>query len=76
MGFAMLAEPLRRNYATLSIWRDARALDAFGRSDPHGELMADLAGAMASTKFVRWTISGSEPVPTWSDALERLRYEP
>ncbi len=73
MGFAMLAEPLRRNYATLSVWRDAQSLDVFGRSHPHGELVDDLAGDMAPTKFVRWTIAGTDPRPTWSEALERLR---
>ena len=73
MGFAMLAEPLRRHYATLSVWRDAESLDAFGRSRPHDELMADLAGSMAPTTFVRWTIAGTEPLPTWNEALERLR---
>lgn len=75
MGFSMLAEPLRRHYATLSVWRDAEALDAFGRSRPHDALMADLAASMAPTTFVRWTISGTDPVPTWGDALERLRCE-
>lgn len=73
MGFAMLAEPLRRHYATLSVWRDAQSLDAFGRSHPHDELMAELEGSMAPTTFVRWTIAGTEPLPTWNDALERLR---
>ncbi len=73
MGFSMLAEPLRRHYATLSVWRDAESLDAFGRSRPHNELMDELAGSMAPTTFVRWTIAGTEPHPTWDEALERLR---
>ena len=32
IGFSMLARPLRREYATLSLWADASALAAFGRS--------------------------------------------
>ena len=29
IGFALLAEPIRMRYATLSVWRDEAALDAF-----------------------------------------------
>ncbi len=73
LGFAMLAEPLRKNYATLSVWRDEAALNAFAGTQPHARLMATLAPAMNEPKFVRWTISGSEGTPSWSDALNRLQ---
>ncbi len=72
MGFSMLAEPLRKRYATLSVWRDDATLDAFARTDPHKEVMVDLAPAMDHPEFVRWTISGRDGVPSWSDALDRL----
>jgi hypothetical protein len=72
MGFSMLAEPLRRHYATLSVWRDDAALDRFARAHPHDELMAALAPAMGATKFVRWTISGVRDHPSWDEALTRL----
>jgi heme-degrading monooxygenase HmoA len=72
MGFALLAEPLRRRYATLSVWRDDAALEAFGRSLPHRQLMTDLAEHMAPTTFVKWTMRGTDPRPTWHEALERL----
>ena len=32
IGFSMLARPFRKQYATLSVWRDEAALDAFARS--------------------------------------------
>ena len=73
LGFAMLAEPLRKNYATLSVWRDEEALNAFAGTEPHAQLMAALAPLMHEPKFVRWTISGSDGTPSWSDALDRLR---
>ena len=73
VGFSMLAEPLRKRYATLSVWRDDAALDAFAGAHPHDRLMADLAPAMGPTKFVRWTISGSDGRPAWNDALARLQ---
>ena len=72
LGFSMLAEPARKHYATLSVWRDEAALDAFAAAQPHRQLMKDLAPAMGATKFVRWTISGADGVPSWSQALERL----
>ena len=72
VGFSMLAEPLRKHYATLSVWRDDAALDAFANAHPHDRLMADLAPAMGRTKFVRWTISGADGRPSWDDALTRL----
>jgi hypothetical protein len=73
MGFSMLAEPLRKHYATLSVWRDETALETFARAHPHDRLMAELSPAMDATKFVRWTISGSAGVPSWADALTRLK---
>ena len=73
MGFSMLAEPLRKNYATLSVWRDEEALDAFAGRHPHARLMADLASSMNEPKFVRWTISGGDGTPSWKDALARLK---
>jgi hypothetical protein len=72
IGFSMLAEPIRKHYATLSVWRDEAALDAFAREHPHDQLMVGLAPEMGPTKFVRWTISGADGVPSWKDALARL----
>jgi quinol monooxygenase YgiN len=72
LGFSMLAEPLSKHYATLSVWRDEAALAAFARAHPHDRLMRELAPEMGATKFVRWTISGAKGSPSWADALARL----
>ncbi len=72
MGFSLLAEPIRKRYATLSVWRDEAALAAFAAAPPHDQLMRDLAPAMGATRFVRWTITGADGVPSWDDALQRL----
>ena len=72
MGFSMLAEPFRRHYATLSVWRDETALDAFARAHPHDQLVVALTPEMGETKFVRWTVLGSDGHPSWKEALERL----
>ena len=63
VGFSLLARPLRRQYATLSIWVDERALAEFADTSPHRELMTNLSPEMGATKFVRWTISGSKVDP-------------
>jgi len=73
IGFSLLARPLRKQYATLSVWAHEDALSAFSHARPHDQLMADLAPEMGPTKFVRWTIKGSDGRPSWKDALARLR---
>ena len=73
LGFSMLAEPLRKHYATLSVWRDEDALGAFARTAPHAQLMDALAPEMDDPRFVRWTIRGSDGTPSWADALARLQ---
>ncbi len=72
IGFSLLARPLRKQYATVSIWVDEEALQAFNRQRPHGELVTALRPEMGPTKFVRWTIKGSDGRPSWADALGRL----
>ncbi len=72
VGFSLLARPWRKQYATLSVWVDEPALAAFTRGSPHNRLMADLAPDRGPTKFVRWTITGTDGRPSWSEALRRL----
>jgi hypothetical protein len=72
VGFATLARPARKQFATLSVWVDEDALTTFTDGSPHGELRAELKPAMGDTKFVRWTIKGSDGRPSWRDALQRL----
>ena len=72
LGFALLARPLAKQYATLSVWRDEEALTAFARAEPHCGLMIGLRPEMEPTKFVRWTMRGADGRPSWADALQRL----
>jgi hypothetical protein len=73
IGFALLARPLRKQYATLSMWTGDDALARFTGAAPHRELVHQLAPEMGSTKFVRWTIRGAQGRPSWDEALQRLR---
>lgn len=72
VGFSLLARPMRKQYATLSVWVDEDALMAFADGSPHRDLRTDLASEMGATKFVRWTIKGSDGRPSWRDAMNRL----
>ena len=72
MGFSLLARPLRKQYATLSVWVDEPALAAFAGGSPHVDLMTDLAKEMGPTKFIRWAMRGSDGKPSWREALKRL----
>jgi hypothetical protein len=72
IGFSLLARPLRKQYATLSVWIDEGALTMFAGHSPHQELVTKLSPEMGPTKFVRWTIRGSDGPPSWDDALQRL----
>jgi hypothetical protein len=72
VGFALLARPLAKQYATLSVWRDEQALSDFAAAEPHHQLMGALVPEMGETKFVRWTIRGADGRPSWTEALQRL----
>ena len=76
VGFSLLARPATKRYATLSVWRDEAALQSFARAQPHGDLMRALAPEMGETKFLRWSIRGSDGRPSWRDALRRLAAAP
>lgn len=76
VGFSLLARPLRKQYATLSVWADDEALATFTSARPHAELMSALAPEMGPTKFVRWMIDGFDGPPSWTDAVRRLEAEP
>jgi hypothetical protein len=70
-GYSMRAKLLRRQFWTLSVWENERALMDFVSKVPHGEVMKGLAGHMAATKFTQWKIPGSAIPPSWKDAAQR-----
>jgi heme-degrading monooxygenase HmoA len=73
VGFAFRAKILARECYTLSVWEDERALDEFVRAEPHRGTMGTMRPQMAETKFVRWTLKGSQVPPSWREAIEVLR---
>ena len=76
LGYSVLARPLSKRFWTLSAWKDEAALRAFVQHPPHLRIMAALAPHMGETKFVRWTVKGSQLPLGWDDALRRFSSDP
>ena len=72
LGYSALARPLSKQFWTLSVWKDDAALRTFVQCPPHVRIMNALAPHMGETKFVRWTLKGSELPLSWEGALRRL----
>ncbi|MGH7054055.1 MAG: antibiotic biosynthesis monooxygenase [Stellaceae bacterium] len=73
LGYALRAEPLAKRFWTLSAWRDEESLDAYVRTPPHAQTMTALTARMGATRFIRWTLAGSQLPPGWDEALRRWR---
>ncbi|MFM9610713.1 DUF3291 domain-containing protein [Streptomyces niveiscabiei] len=71
-GAALLAEPLKRTFWTLSSWESKEALYAYARAVPHQPVMTSLRPTMKSSTFTSWTGS---PAIDWADAKNRLAEE-
>jgi len=72
LGYALLARPLSKRFWTLSAWKNGEALRAFVQHPPHLRIMTALAPHMDKTKFIRWTVKGSQLPLQWDHALERF----
>jgi quinol monooxygenase YgiN len=72
LGYSVLARPLSKQFWTLSAWKDEAALRTFVQHPPHVRIMNALTPQMGETKFVRWTVKGSELPLSWDDALRRF----
>ena len=75
VGYSLRASPLRREYWTLSVWESERALLAFVKTQPHNGLISSLRGRMGATSFIRWRLGGTDPLPTWDEAMRRAATE-
>lgn len=72
LGVTLVARPLRREFRTLSAWRDREALNAMVGSEPHRSVMVRQKAAMAESKFEFWTVPATELPLRWADADQRL----
>jgi hypothetical protein len=71
-GVSLDAQPLRREFRTLSAWRDRAAPDAMVAAEPHRGVMRRHRSAMADSAFVFWTVPAADLPISWADARARL----
>ena len=73
LGYSLRAELGAKRFWTLSAWQDEVALEDFVRAQPHAQTMRAMVSRMAATKFIHWTVKGSEFPVSWNEALRRWR---
>jgi len=73
IGYSLDAQPFGREFWTLSVWRDEKALMGFVGRAPHSRIMESLAPHMGKTQFARWTAESCEIPLDWNSAKARLR---
>lgn len=71
IGYSLKANPLWKDFWTLSAWENEVALRGFSYNGVHRDVMLSLKAEMGETKFTRWTVWGRDLPPTWKNALAR-----
>lgn len=71
LGYSLRAELGPKRFWTLSAWQHEGALQAFVRAELHSQTMRAMASRMGATRFIRWTVKGSELPTIWEEALKR-----
>jgi hypothetical protein len=69
IAYSLLARPIAKSFWTLSVWEDEASLELFIHHPPHVRLMTSLMPHIGKTKFVHWTVKGSELPLFWDEAL-------
>ena len=69
---AVLAEPTRLVFWTLTAWTDAEAMRAYTLSGPHRAAMGRLAAWCDESAVARWEAPDAA-LPDWQEADRRLR---
>ena len=71
IGYSLRAKILSRNFWTLSVWEDQKALKEFVAKMPHEEAMRAMTPHMGPTKFTQWKVAGSSLPLRWNEAMQR-----
>ena len=67
LAVGLAAQPLRRTFWTLTLWRDEAALLAYVRPPAHAAALRSFRNALADTTSARWR---TRRRPTWSEARQ------
>jgi heme-degrading monooxygenase HmoA len=69
IGAALLAQPAKKVFWTLSAWEDEAALRRFVAHPVHRAVMQRYRGKLRHTTFTTWTVPAGTPLPpSWDDA--------
>jgi len=71
-GVSLSAHPLRREFFTLSAWRDDAAVRALVAAEPHRSAMRRYRPMMAEAAFRFWSAPAGPLPPEWDEAKRRL----
>jgi quinol monooxygenase YgiN len=75
LGYSLRAKLISRNFWTLSVWENQKALMDFVAKIPHGEAMKDMTPHMGPSKFTQWKVNGSALPLRWEEAIKRSLQE-
>jgi len=73
VGYALRGKILSRNFWTLSVWEEQKALMESVAKIPYGQAVRALPPPMGSSEFTRWKVVGSSLPLSWNEALQRLQ---
>jgi quinol monooxygenase YgiN len=73
VGYALRAKILSRNFCTISVWEDQKALTEFVAKIPHCEAIRAMTPHMGASKFTQWKVAGSSLPLSWNEAMQRLQ---
>ena len=66
-----LMRDARNSFWTVTVWNDAKAMEAYRTAGAHRAAMPKLLGWCDEASLVHWT-QDSGTVPTWNEAHERM----
>ena len=75
LGVSLVAHPLRREFLTLSAWRDRDSVNALVRAEPHVGAMRRHRAGTAEALFTFWDVPAGELPVRWDQAQHRLERE-
>jgi Domain of unknown function (DUF3291). len=75
LGVSLIARPLRREFLTLSAWRDRDALNALVRTKLHRRAMQRHRPEMADSTFTFWEVPVAQLPVSWDEAQRKLDVE-
>jgi quinol monooxygenase YgiN len=73
VGYALRAKILSRNFWTISVWEDQKALTEFVAKIPHCEAIRAMTPHMGASKFTQWKVAGSSLPLSRNEAMQSLQ---